>query len=69
MARVLLSERRRLPDVSDRLRRFTEEMPYERGSILAFVADVAAGSTTAPAWQTWAPAMRRTASSSNTPST
>lgn len=43
MARVLLSERRRLPDVSDRLRRFTEEMPYERGSILAFVADVAAG--------------------------
>jgi SAM-dependent methyltransferase len=43
MARVLLSERRRLPEVSDRLRRFTEEMPYERRSILAFVADVAAG--------------------------
>jgi SAM-dependent methyltransferase len=45
MARVLMSERRRLPDVSDRLWRFTEEMPYERRSILAFVAEVAAGLT------------------------
>ncbi len=41
MAPVLVSERRRLPTVSERLRRFTEEMPYERRSILAFVAEVA----------------------------
>ena len=38
---MLLSERTLPAAISERLRRFTEEMPFERRSILAFVSEVA----------------------------
>ena len=42
MPRVLLSDRPPTHEISQRLHDFTEEMPWERRSILTFVAEVAA---------------------------